>query len=523
MLGPDAGLHAFQPPRASACDHHLRHVPIGLLGRHRSGPAGARFRPAIRLRHIQIIGLAWRGDHVISRSRNLTHSLLALPGHQYRVPGRNPAAIGRLVPGYCPPSQIAQHPLHPPQQKGLRLAAVSESFPIHQPGCGGRFRPGVLAHFIRAQMDEPEREQRRYLAKDGFQKIICAGQTGVERIVCIALYRPICVRWFIRVAQFRQGGQGSMAMARHIDFGQHVNVKRRAMPDQPVDIGPAVEPAISLCREPVLRQQRLVGPAPGGNIGQFRIGGDFQPPALVIAQMQMQHVQLQPGHNIGKAHQFVQSSEMPDNIHMRAAPVESRRIIDPPLRGDPVQFRVRPCAMNDLCQRDKSVKSPRRMAIPKAAPGPRKNRVDMPTVQGPRYAQNRRSARNRRMLHPGTAAPEAPQPCRMPRDLRPSPRPAPDEPGHRPSHLSPVPPATAPLTWADRFALSGPPFVRPPQAGPGRATAPPRQRALHRLRRARRPSAGRPRHVAATHSAHRPKISQIASRASLPSSGANSW
>lgn len=119
-----------------------------------------------------------------------------------------------------------------------------------------------------------------------------------------------------------------------------------------------VEPARRF--RPVAKLGRHAGQvmaARGTGGGQFGIGADLGPPALVIGQMPVEQVHPVPGEDVDDARDLLKAPEMARDIEVTAAPAVTRRVLDR-ARGREAEIRVGEGAVQHLRQRDQPVTAP---------------------------------------------------------------------------------------------------------------------------------------------------------------------
>ena len=93
---------------------------------------------------------------------------------------------------------------------------------------------------------------------------------------------------------------------------------------------------VSLQKVQIFSAQESPGPTTHacarGSLGQFRDGRNFDSPTLIIAQMQMQAIQPQLGHDIHDCHKVLDPKKVPSNIYTQATPFELWPIRDHEVR-----------------------------------------------------------------------------------------------------------------------------------------------------------------------------------------------
>ena len=116
-----------------------------------------------------------------------------------------------------------------------------------------------------------------------------------------------------------------------IDFRHHLDESLRRVIDDVADIGGGVMAFMGFSGGPFPADETGtpdgVGP-PGACLHQFRPGGDFQPPTLVVGEVEMQDAHTVEGHHIQEAPDGFHGLEVTAAVQQIAPPAEAGSILD---------------------------------------------------------------------------------------------------------------------------------------------------------------------------------------------------
>ncbi|ENN84750.1 hypothetical protein RHSP_08534 [Rhizobium freirei PRF 81] len=289
----------------------LRLVGIGMRRRYGARPARARLLPGIGLHHVEIIGLARRHDDLVALARQLDADLRLFPGHQQGAFRIDAAAMGDFVPAGQLAAALVEHRLDPLEEIGLQGEGARYAFLLHEPARQRRSEPGAVGNLIPADMEILRGEELDHFVEDLGEEFVGRLDGRVQGIVRIALDGMIALRRFLTVRQIRQGDEGRGAVAGDIDLRHDLDAECGGMSDDLAHVILRVEAADRFGAIAELRQQRLVRPAQNAGGRQLRIGADLQSPCLIVRQVPMEDVELQPGENVEQAQDICLGSKLP--------------------------------------------------------------------------------------------------------------------------------------------------------------------------------------------------------------------
>ena len=127
-------------------------------------------------------------------------------------------------------------------------------------------------------------------------------------------------------AQFRVGGDGGLAVAGHVDFGDDGDVPLGRVGDDLAEVVLGVVAAVRQAVEHAVHAgDREDGFAPPrADLGEPRVALDLDPPALVVGEVQVQDVELVRGQQVDEAQHVVLGHEVPGDVE-HAAPRQPKR------------------------------------------------------------------------------------------------------------------------------------------------------------------------------------------------------
>ena len=176
----------------------------------------------------------------------------------------------------------------------------------------------------------------------------------VEAIVREALHGLIFAG-LVRIAQFGNGLQHGEAMAGNVDFRDHFDAETSGERHEAAHRVFCVEAAIFLRAGAEQRRNGQAVAAPRADLGQRRIGVDFDAPGLVVGQMPVEAVELVPGHDGEELADLGGGVKLPRRVKMAAAPCHGGLVDDLALGREAVNVRVQPRAAQHLCEGDQAV------------------------------------------------------------------------------------------------------------------------------------------------------------------------
>ena len=131
------------------------------------------------------------------------------------------------------------------------------------------------------------------------------------------------------LAEFGVGVDGGLGVAGHVDLRDHRDVPLGGVGDDLADVVLGEEAAV---RAPVehrwpARADLALGP-PGALLGQLRVAADLDPPALVVGQVQVQHVELVHREEVDEPEDLALGLEVPGDVEHGPAPAETGGVGD---------------------------------------------------------------------------------------------------------------------------------------------------------------------------------------------------
>ena len=131
-----------------------------------------------------------------------------------------------------------------------------------------------------------------------------------------------------RVAERRDRLKHRVAMAGNVDLGDDRDAERRGAGDEGPHVPGRIDPAVAGEAAAEERRDGEAVAAPRRDRRELGIAGDVEPPALVVAEVEVEHVQLVPGEAVDEPRDLVRRIELPGDVEMRATEGEARRIVD---------------------------------------------------------------------------------------------------------------------------------------------------------------------------------------------------
>ncbi len=131
-----------------------------------------------------------------------------------------------------------------------------------------------------------------------------------------------------RVAEAGIGGDGGHHVPGHVDLRQHRHVALGGVGDDLAQVVRRVVAAVGLPvprgRVAVVADGRLTAPRP--HFGEAGVLGDRHPPALVVGQVEVEHIELVGGDEVEQPQEKALRHEVAGDVEVDAAPGKSRRI-----------------------------------------------------------------------------------------------------------------------------------------------------------------------------------------------------
>ncbi|MCY1229735.1 hypothetical protein D9M72_421120 [compost metagenome] len=221
-----------------------------------------------------------------------------------------------------------QHLFHPLQEIGLQREGAGNALLLHQRLGKRRSEPRAVRHFVAADMEILAREELDHLIEDFLEELIGEGDGRVERIVRITLHRVVTLRRLLAIGEIRQSDERRRTVSGNVDLRHDIDVKCACLRDDRLDVSLAVEAADGFCTIAELRQQRLIWAAQHTKRRQLRKRLDLQAPRLVVRQVPVEDVELEPGEDIDQPRHIGGRIKLAGYIEMAAAPAVARLVRD---------------------------------------------------------------------------------------------------------------------------------------------------------------------------------------------------
>src|SRR6266568_7758421 len=153
--------------------------------------------------------------------------------------------------------------------------------------------PSVPRHLVATGMNPGRAEHACDFVEDGLQEIVCLADSRVKDVVSEILDTSIHpgLGW---IPQFGDSLQHAIAVSRDVDLRHDGDEKLFGPAREASNILARIDDAIRLRRTSQERRHRQAMSAPSRQFGKLRITRNIQSPALVVAEMKMETVQLVP-------------------------------------------------------------------------------------------------------------------------------------------------------------------------------------------------------------------------------------
>jgi hypothetical protein len=154
VLGPDAGLHAEQVGELAGGPTGAGLEVADVGQRCAPSPTGTERVPVVVDRHVEVVGVAGRHDHVITPRRQLAAGVGGPPTHHVAVAGDDTARLGGLLPGtHAPSVTLADQCNQLSMEGGLDAGRGRRSLGGAEPVDDRRPVPGAIGHLVAADVD----------------------------------------------------------------------------------------------------------------------------------------------------------------------------------------------------------------------------------------------------------------------------------------------------------------------------------------------------------------------------------
>ncbi len=212
------------------------------------------------------------------------------------------AGLGLLVPRHRALAEAGDDARDPPPEIFLDVAAGGEALLALQPIDLGQVVPRALANLVAAEVEIGAGEQPGDLAQHRPDEIVGLGLAGVEAAFL--------------VEKLGIGPRFRARMAGHLDLRHDDDVPLARVSDDLADVGGGE--ILPLAGRGVER----------ADLGQLRVAGDFEPPAGIVGQVQLQHVQLVARHLVDELEHLGLAEEVAADVDQQPTPGETRSVGD---------------------------------------------------------------------------------------------------------------------------------------------------------------------------------------------------
>ena len=236
----------------------------------------------------------------------------------HALPAKDDCPVGQGTVGQFVPSHhlfaLALHILaHAAHEITLQFLDMRNTFLLHAVRTPGTFLPVFFPGLIASQMNVMRRKQFRNLVNHPFQKTERFLISGTENDITRSLshtrnYTNVLV--YRRASQLRISSQCRIRMSRHINFRNNLNATAGSITDNFLHILLSIIASyrrrLARLRISAVRERTVcLVHSPRSHGSKPRIFLDFQPPSVIIRQMQMQLVQFKHRHTVDDLHQFL--------------------------------------------------------------------------------------------------------------------------------------------------------------------------------------------------------------------------
>ena len=336
-----------------------RVVGIDLLQRRDVEPAG-RLVAAAALQAVEVERIARRHHDVMPHVGGVDPALFAAPRHDRGGGGQ--AAFQDLVPA----DQAAALGLevgaelfdHPALQGVFGLDAQRLHLRLH---LGAAF-PLVLDRFVAAEVDVSAGEDRHQLV----EHVLDEGDALRPRIEQIGHDAPIVAdqRPVAEDAELRIGGDERVGVAGQVDLRHDGDAADAGIGDQFLQLCLGVEAADAV----LLGRLGSAGPRrqpPAADAGELGVFLDFDTPALIVRQVEVERVELHARHLVDDRPQRRHGEEVARGVDHQPAPAEARCVGDGE-GGDGDGFAERRIGAEQLRERHRAMDE---AAVPRCRDG----------------------------------------------------------------------------------------------------------------------------------------------------------
>ena len=320
VLSPEAGLVTNNVFLAQVGNGiHRRIIIVHLLERHEH-----LLRKVVRLVVLMVVEVAPAvgGKHHADAAPDAPcrGSVAAVRHGDGVVKG---TSVQNLVPSDAGLAVGLEEVTYPLDEEGLELLDVLEPEHLHQVLAVLALAVHVFGRLVTADMVDGRGEEFEQLAEYIFQELesVSGGSIEVLPDAPAGLHLVVAVG---EAAQLGIGGDGSRAVTRDLDLGNHSHAPAAGIFHHLADIVFGVESAVRLSvAYPAVERSLL---APGADLGEAGILVDLDTPALVFRKVPVEHVLLVHGHEVDELHHFLFGEEVTAAVEQEAAVCKLRLV-----------------------------------------------------------------------------------------------------------------------------------------------------------------------------------------------------
>ena len=345
VLAPEVALHAEDHRHDPGAERiGSRIVGIGLFeGQERRG--GDRFGRGIVLTEVEVAVIRRGHDGMMSGGGSGDAALGAAPRHDRGVGRKSP--FENLVPAQQAAALGVEEGLDAADHVALQLIDVFQPLFAHPRGAFGAGAPALLRGFVAADVDILRGEESDHLGKDVFEEFerlfVADAEVGVDI-------------GFPAARKFGEDGQHLLAVARHLDFGDHLDMQGAGVFDHLADfvlrivaaIGRRIVAAAVAFAAEVPPLPVGIGP-PCGDVGKDGVFLDLDAPAGAVGQVPVEAVEFVAGQEVQLPLDELLVAEVARDVEHEAPVAEARSVLDHNGRNPAA------AAFGQLAQRLKSV------------------------------------------------------------------------------------------------------------------------------------------------------------------------
>ncbi len=191
----------------------------------------------------------------------------------------------------------------------LQCVDVGDAALAHEPLHRLALRPPLRIHLVAADVNAAIGKHPRDIVEQPRERRVhvLVGRVEAGRVHAETIRRR---KRLVCSAPFRMRGEPARRVPRHVDLGHHADPEFGRVVDDTAEVFFGI-------KAPAAAEPR-----------QFREALCLEPKRLVVAQVQMQHVELEQCHCVQRAQQRRHFDEMACDVDHQAAPRKTRRVVD---------------------------------------------------------------------------------------------------------------------------------------------------------------------------------------------------